>query len=123
MSSFGDIPCWIMPSGATIADPTELLKTDRLEPLLSRLREKFDYIILNTPPILPVATMNVLERHADFLLLVVRANLTSQHVVKRAVSSLRASRPIHVLLNGVATQSLPYYMSEYSMIGSSRPHY
>ena len=46
---------------------------------------KFDYILLNAPPILPVATMNVLERHVDLLLLVVRANLTSQQVVKRAL--------------------------------------
>ena len=85
MTSFTDIPCWIMPAGRIGPGSTELLKTGPLERVLAQLREKFDYILLNAPPILPVATMNVLERHTDLLLLVVRANLTSQQVVKRAV--------------------------------------
>lgn len=116
MTSFAEIPCWIMPTGECGPGSTELLRTGQLERVLSQLREKFDYILLNAPPILPVATMNVLERHTDLLLLVVRANLTSQHVVKRAVSSLRASNPIHVVLNCVPMKALPTYMSEYSVL-------
>ena len=117
MTSFTDIPCWIMPAGDFGLGSTELLKTGPLERVLSQLREKFDYILINAPPILPVATMNVLERHTDLLLLVVRANMTSQQVVKRALDSLRASNPIHVVLNCVPMQSLPYYMTEYAALG------
>jgi len=115
-ASFAEIPCWIMPAGVSEADPTELLKTDRLEWVFSQMRGKFDYVLLNAPPILPVATMNVLERHVDLLLLVVRANQTSQQVVKRALGSLRGAKPIHVILNAVANQSLPYYMNDYALI-------
>ncbi len=123
MSGFKEIPCWIMPAGVSDIDPRELLKkTDQLERIFSQMRERFDFILLNAPPILPVATMNVLEKHADLLLLVVRANLTSQQVVKRAVSSLRGSKPIHVVLNGVAMQSLPYYMTEYSALESPKSY-
>ena len=118
MTSFTDIPCWIMPTGDVGHGSSELLKTGSLERVLSQLREKFDYILINAPPILPVATMNVLERHTDLLFLVVRANLTSQQVVKRALDSLRASKPIHVVLNCVSTQSLPTYMAEYSAIAN-----
>ena len=64
--------------------------------------------------------MNVLERHVDLLLLVVRANQTSQQVVRRALGSLRGSKPIQVILNAVANQSLPYYMNDYTMIESRR---
>ena len=118
-ASFAEIPCWIMPAGMAEADPTELLKnTDRLEWVFAQMREKFDYVLLNAPPILPVATMNVLERHVDLLLLVVRANQTSQQVVRRALGSLRGSKPIQVILNAVANQSLPYYMNDYTMIES-----
>jgi capsular exopolysaccharide synthesis family protein len=113
---FAEIPCWIMPAGVSEADPTELLKADRLEWVFSQMRTKFDYILLNAPPILPVATMNVLERHVDLLLLVVRANQTSQQVVRRALGSLRGSKPIQVILNAVATQSLPHYMTDYAML-------
>ena len=125
MAGFAEIPCWIMPASVSDTDPRELLKnTDQLERVFSQMRERFDYVLLNAPPILPVATMNVLEKHADLLLLVVKANLTSQQVVKRALASLRGSKPIHVVLNGVAMQSLPYYMSEYSMVESgSRKSY
>jgi capsular exopolysaccharide synthesis family protein len=115
-TSFAEIPCWIMPAGVS-DDPTELLKkTDRLEWVFSQMREKFDYVLLNAPPILPVATMNVLEKHVDLLLLVVRANQTSQQVVRRALGSLRGAKPIQVILNAVASQSLPYYMTDYTLV-------
>jgi polysaccharide chain length determinant protein (PEP-CTERM system associated) len=114
--SFTKIPCWIMPAGVSEADPHELLKSDRLEWVFSQMRTKFDYVLVNAPPILPVATMNVLERHVDLLLLVVRANQTSQQVVRRALGSLRGSKPIQVILNAVATHSLPTYMTDYAMI-------
>ena len=114
MISFADIPCWILPAGNVGHGSTELLKTGPFEHVLSQVRDKFDYILINAPPILPVATMNVLERHTDLILLVVRANLTSPQVVKRALDSLRVSNPIHVILNGVPMHSLPYYMIDYS---------
>ncbi len=121
MTSFTDIPCWIMPSGSIGPGSTELLKTGPLERVLLLLRNKFDYILINAPPILPVATMNVLERHLDLVLLVVKANLTSQQDVKQAINSLRASNPIHVILNCVPMQALPYHMNEYAALESRRP--
>jgi hypothetical protein len=60
--------------------------------------------------------MNVLEKHVDLLLLVVRANQTSQQVVRRALGSLRGAKPIQVILNAVASQSLPYYMTDYTLV-------
>lgn len=121
MVSFTEIPCWIMPAGLADVDPNELLKkTDQIERVFCEMRGKFDYVLLNAPPILPVAAMNVLEKYVDLLLLVVRANLTSQQVVKRALSSLRGSKPLHVILNGVAAQSLPYYMTDYALLESQQ---
>ncbi len=115
MSPFTDVPCWIMPAGEAVADSTDLLRAGQLSRVLSQLREEFDYILINAPPILPVATMNVLESHCDFLILVVRANLTSKQAVTQAIGSLRADRPIHVILNSVASNSLPSYMLDYAV--------
>ena len=53
--------------------------------------------------------------------LVVKANVTSQHDVKRALDSLRSSNPIHVILNCVPTGTLPYYMAEYAALESRPP--
>jgi Mrp family chromosome partitioning ATPase len=115
MGAFTDVPCWIMPAGEAVTDSNELLRAGQLGRVLSQLREEFDYILLNAPPILPVATMNVLESHCDFLLLVVRANLTSKQAVKQAIGALRAEKPIHVILNGVTSNSLPSYMLDYAV--------
>lgn len=115
MGAFTDVPCWIMPAGESVADSTDLLRAGQIGRVLAQLREEFDYILINAPPILPVATMNVLESHCDFLILVVRANLTSKQAVTQAIGSLRADRPIHVILNGVASNSLPSYMLDYAV--------
>ena len=114
MGAFSDVSCWIMPAGQSVAGSTELLRAGQLGRVLSQLRDEFDYILLNAPPILPVATMNVLESHCDLHVLVVRANVTSKQAVKQALGSLRAQKPIHVILNGVASNSLPSYMLDYS---------
>ena len=113
MGAFSDVSCWIMPAGQSVAGSTELLRAGQLDGVLSQLRDEFDYILLNAPPILPVATMNVLESHCDLHVLVVRANVTSKQAVKQALGSLRAQKPIHVILNGVASNSLPSYMLDY----------
>lgn len=114
MSAFSDVSCWIMSAGKVSASSTELLRAGQLSRVLSQLRDEFDYILLNAPPILPVATMNVLESHCDLHVLVVRANVTSKQAVKQALGSLRAQKPIHVILNGVASSALPSYMLDYS---------
>lgn len=113
MGAFSDVSCWIMPAGQSVTGSTELLRAGQLDGVLSQLRDEFDYILLNAPPILPVATMNVLESHCDLHVLVVRANVTSKQAVKQALGSLRAQKPIHVILNGVASNSLPSYMLDY----------
>lgn len=114
MGAFSDVSCWIMPAGESVAGSTELLRAGQLGRVLSQLRDEFDYVLLNAPPILPVATMNVLESHCDLHVLVVRANVTSKQAVKQALGSLRAQKPIHVILNGVASNALPSYMLDYS---------
>lgn len=111
LSRLGDVPCWVMPIGNFETNAHELLRTERFGEVLARCREEFEYILINTPPILPLATMNMLEQHADVMLLVVRASSTTHQIVKRALGSLRANKPLHVILNAVEGQSLPNYMS------------
>lgn len=116
MVGFEDVPCWIMPVGSSDVHSTELLKSERLAGIFAQLRERFEYILINTPPIFPLAVMNILVKHADILLLVVRANSTPKQVVQRALSSLPSSIPAHVVLNAVGNQALPSYIGTYEYL-------
>lgn len=116
LAGFGDVPCWIMPVGSSHIHANELLKSERLGTILSQLREQFDIVLINTPPIFPLATMNVLANHVDHIVLVVGANSTPHQTVRRAVKSLRTQAPFHVLLNRVGNEALPPYVYDYSYI-------
>lgn len=116
MSRLEDVPCWIMPVGNSAVHATELLKSERLAGIFLQLREQFEYIFINTPPILPLAAMNILAGHADTVLLVVRANSTPRQVVHRALSSLPGNTQTYVVLNAVGNQALPSYMGAYDYL-------
>lgn len=116
LSRFPEAPCWIMPVGSSDVHSTELFKSERLKGIFDQLRKRFDYIFINTPPILPLATMNILAGYADILVLVVRANSTPKQVVQRALRSLPSNAPAHVVLNAVGNQALPSYMGSYKYL-------
>lgn len=109
-SEFADVPCWVMRVGSSGVPSNELLKAERLPGILDQLRERFDIILINTPPIFPLATMNVLANYVDHMVLVVRANSTPHQVVRRAIKSLRTRVPFQVLLNRVGSDALPSYV-------------
>jgi Mrp family chromosome partitioning ATPase len=109
MVRFTGLPCWIMPVGSSTVSTTEILRTEKLVGILDQLRERFEYIFINAPPVLPQATMNILTRHADLLIFVIRADSTPKPVAMRGMSSLPTTVPIHVILNGAKRVSLPSY--------------
>ncbi len=105
-------PLWLMPAGNQENGPVELSKVHQLTKILAELRRRFDYIILDAPPILPLADMNVLAKMADLLVLVIRAETTEREVVQKALNSLRPTIQAGILLTGVWTKGIPYYMRE-----------
>lgn len=109
----GELPLWILPAGRTEGRPVELSKVHHLAGILTEFRTRFEYIILDAPPILPLADMNVLAGMADFLALVVRAGATSRDVVQKAFNSLRPTIQSGIILTNLWTHSMPYYMRDY----------
>jgi succinoglycan biosynthesis transport protein ExoP len=105
-------PLWLMPAGNQENGPVELSKVHQLAKILTDLRSRFEYIILDAPPILPLADMNVLASMADILALVIRAETTERDVVQKALNSLKPNIQAGILLTGVWTNGIPYYMVE-----------
>jgi Mrp family chromosome partitioning ATPase len=108
-----EIPCWIMPVGKCEDESNELLKANRLSDIFDQLRERFEYIFINAPPILPLADTNVITGYVDVLLLVVRAASTPQQYVKHALNTLMSGKPTHLIFNAAHGQYLPYYIHDY----------
>jgi capsular exopolysaccharide synthesis family protein len=80
----------VLPSGPRPPNPSELVGSDAMVRLLGTLRERFDRVIINTPPLLPVTDGAVLAAHADGVLMVVRAGKTTRHQLQLAMRSLEA---------------------------------
>ena len=92
--------CFI-PGGSCVTNPSELLSNGRLRKLLARLAPVFDWIILDSPPCLPVADASVLADICDGVLFVVRAGSTPSEVAHRACQGLQGRTIAGVVLNGV----------------------
>lgn len=69
---------YVLPSGTIPPNPAELLSRPTLERAFSQLREKFDYILIDSAPVSPVADTLLLNRISDATLYVCRANFSSK---------------------------------------------
>jgi len=92
--------CFI-PGGNEVTNPSELLSNGRLKALLERVTPVFDWVILDSPPCLPVADASVLADLTDGVLMIVRAASTPAETAQRACQELRGRNLLGVVLNAV----------------------
>jgi protein-tyrosine kinase len=92
--------CFI-PGGNQVTNPSELLTNGRLRVLLDRVAPVFDWIILDSAPLLPVADSSFLADLVDGVLLVVRAGQTPADTAQRACQELQGRNVVGVVLNAV----------------------
>ena len=106
--------CFI-PGGNQVTNPSELLSNGRLRTLLDRVTPVFDWVILDSAPLLPVADSTVLAHLVEGILLVVRARETPSETVQRACQELEGRNVVGVVLNAVGSQDAygSYYSAGY----------
>jgi protein-tyrosine kinase len=92
--------CFI-PCGTKVSNPSELLLSDRMKVLLDTVTPAFDWVILDSPPSLPVHDASSLADLCDGVLFVVRAGETSHEAAKKASSEFREKNLLGVVLNRV----------------------
>lgn len=80
----------LLPAGAETPSPVELLDSDGMRELLAALAARFDRVVVDAPPALPLADATVIGAEADGALLVVRAGYTDRRAAKEAIQRLRA---------------------------------
>jgi capsular exopolysaccharide synthesis family protein len=101
LQQWGSHDLRVLPSGFVPPNPSELLGSRNMATLLETLRDEYDIIIVDTPPLLPVTDAAVVATNADGAVLVARWGKTSQARIKMALASLRAvdSRVLGCVLN------------------------
>jgi Mrp family chromosome partitioning ATPase len=89
----------VVMAGGVSSMPYELLKSPRLGELFTALRERFDFVVVDTPPVFPSADVGLVRQLVDGFVLVVRANRTPREMVRDSVAALGSDRVLGVLFN------------------------
>lgn len=106
---------WVMPAGVHPPNPVELLGSKRFKDFSRALGQHFDWVIFDTPPVMPVTDPSVVAHLATGVLFVVGAEMTSRGAAQRALEQLQHARAkvIGAVLNRVDFQHNAYYYSQY----------
>ena len=121
MRRIGDTNLFIMPAGEPVINPLELLNLKEVKELLDRLPSLFNWIILDSPPLLFAADANLLSTLCHGTILVVRIGATTIDSITRAMQSLCQNNVLGIVVNGARRGELyskyTYYHSYYPPAG------
>jgi protein-tyrosine kinase len=99
---------FFIPSGNQISDAAELVANGKLKVLLQRVEALFDWIVIDSPPAVPVSDASVLAKVCDGVVMVVRSNATPIDMARRAREEFPDQVLVGVVLNGTDTETTPY---------------
>jgi capsular exopolysaccharide synthesis family protein len=104
---------WILPAGNASDKPLDILQSAGLSKGLDQLASLFDWIIVDSPPVLPLADTSVWVRMVDGILLVAREGVTEKQQLERGLKALEPTKLLGALLNcsQASTYSSYYYRS------------
>lgn len=100
ISRLSEHDLYILPVKRETKTPTELLSSPHFQAALRELRQYFDFILIDSPPIKPFADARLLANQADATLFIVRAGFAAYETVEEAVQALSDYRVLGVVLNG-----------------------
>jgi protein-tyrosine kinase len=108
---------FFIPCGRNVAQPAELIANGRLKVLLQRVEPLFDWIIIDSPPAVPVSDASQLANFSDGVLMVVRSNATPYDSAQKARAEFAGKMLVGVVLNGISrTDSYARYYDVYEKI-------
>jgi capsular exopolysaccharide synthesis family protein len=111
---------WLMPAGSPPDNPLELMQTGKLSELLDQLSSWFDWVVIDSPPILPLADTSVWSRLADGILLVVREGKSEKRQLQRGLAALEPGRLLGVVVNSCQDTDHEDYYARYSPAGAAK---
>lgn len=105
----------ILTGGTHAPNPSELLSSERMKELISQMRERYDRIIIDSPPLLAFSDPLVLGSLADGVILVVWGGKTSRELIQKSLQLLKGinTKILGVALNKIDTTKRSYYYYPY----------
>ena len=98
-----------LPVGQPPAAPYEVLKSPRLAKLLEEARQRYDYVVVDTPPLVPVPDCRVMAKWVDGFLLVVAAHKTPRKLVEEALNVMDPTKTLGLIFNNDDRPLSGYY--------------
>jgi Mrp family chromosome partitioning ATPase len=90
------------------------MQSGKLAPLMNQLEAWFDWIVIDSPPVLPLADASMWSRLADGILLVTRNGTTEKRQLKRGIEAIEKSKLLGALVNSSANAAHTDYYQRYS---------
>ena len=110
---------WILPAGNVRGNPLELIQSPRLSLAMEELQTRFDWIIIDTPPVLPLADTSVLAKMTDGVLLVTRRGVTQKAQMQRGIEALDKGKLLGAVINSSRKSHHDYYYYGYGAHGGA----
>ena len=100
---------FLIPTGAVPPNPAELIASDKCKELFDLLRERYDYIIIDTPPVGLVTDAFLLMKYSDVNLFIVRQGVTNKNIFGSIIKDLEnRDLNISIVINGIQTNKGGY---------------
>lgn len=106
----------LLPSGIIPMHPAELLGSSTMRRVLDTLRTRFDRILIDMPPVAPLADVTIASAVADGVLMIVRAGVTPKPAIEHALSGLDRSKVLGLVLNDAGQASTAYRYDGYGYV-------
>lgn len=104
---------YVMPSGRHTAAPYEILKSAGLGEVLQEARERYDYVIVDTPPVVLLPDSQLIAKWVDGFMLVVGADHTPRRMLEEALNLMDPGKTLGIVFNGYSPVSDKYYSGYY----------
>jgi capsular exopolysaccharide synthesis family protein len=111
----------VLPAGRPDPDPMGMLASPRMRRVIEEASAKFDWVIIDTPPVALLPDANLLAQFVDAVVFVISAGTTPFYMIERAVKALDRNRIVGVVLNrALEPQSMYQYYRHYASLDSDR---
>jgi capsular exopolysaccharide synthesis family protein len=104
----GDLPLWFLSAGKGVSEPLPVLECLEFSNLLETVSAHFDWVVLDSTPMLPMADAACLARLCDGVLVVVREGYTRRKLLNKAMESIDKKKMLGVVFNEAASQQISY---------------